>query len=117
MRVLEMMYQSKSGTTHTQMSMIHLKTFIQNLKLLFNRHAPLKKLSSKEIKLKNKPWLSPEVFKMITLKNKVFARKKGNPIMRTVNFYITYYEIELIGNLKNQRKIIMQIITRNMLIT
>ena len=34
MRVLEMMYQSKIGTALTQMSMIHLKTSIRNLKVL-----------------------------------------------------------------------------------
>ena len=39
--------------------------------------------STKEIKLKNKPWLNAEIFKMIKI-------RKGNPIMRTVNVYLTY---------------------------
>ena len=42
--------------TLTQMSMIHFKT------------------SEVLIKLKNKLWLSPEILKMSTLRNKVFAR-------------------------------------------
>ena len=37
--------------------------------------------------------------------------------MRTANVYITYLETELIGNIKNQIKNIMQIISLNMLIT
>ena len=44
-----------------------------------NRHAPLKKLSLKEIKIKNKPWLSQVIVKMIKIRNKVFARKKRQP--------------------------------------
>ena len=40
-----------------------------------NRHAHLKKLSPKEIKVKNKPWLNADIFKMIKVRNKVFARK------------------------------------------
>ena len=59
--------------------MIYLKTFIQNLKALFNRHAPLKKLSAKEIKIKNKPWLNVEILKMIKTRNKVFHRKRRQP--------------------------------------
>ena len=44
-----------------------------------NRHAPFKKLSPKEIKIKNKPWLSHIIVKMIKNRNKVFARKKRQP--------------------------------------
>ena len=44
-----------------------------------NRHAPLKKLSPKEIKVKSKPWLSAEILKMIKIRNKVFNRKKSQP--------------------------------------
>ena len=44
-----------------------------------NRHAPLKKLSPKEIKTKNKPWLSPRILKMIKIRDKAHARKKRQP--------------------------------------
>ena len=44
-----------------------------------DRHAPLKKLSPKEIKLKSKPWLSSDIIKMIKIRNKIFARKKRQP--------------------------------------
>ena len=42
-------------------------------------HAPLKKLSPKEIKLKNKPWLSDNILKLIKIRNKIFARIKRQP--------------------------------------
>ena len=56
--------------------MTHLKTFSG---WLVNRHTPLKKLTLKEIKLRNKPWLSMEILKMIKIRNKIFVRKKIQP--------------------------------------
>ena len=53
--------------------------FYNKLEGSVNRHAPLKKLSLKEIKLKNKPWLSDNILKLIKIRNKVFARKKRQP--------------------------------------
>ena len=53
--------------------------FYNKLEGSVNKHAPLKKLSPKEIKLKNIPWLSAEIQKLIKIRNKVFARKKRQP--------------------------------------
>ena len=39
----------------------------------------IKKLSPKEIKLQGKPWISTEIFKLIMVRNKIFARKKRQP--------------------------------------
>ena len=44
-----------------------------------NRHAPLKKLSPKEIKAKFKPWVSGKILKMINVRDKAYARKKRQP--------------------------------------
>ena len=49
MKVFGMVSQSKTGTT--QMYMIRLKTFFTKLEASVNRHAPLKKLSQKEIRI------------------------------------------------------------------
>ena len=51
------------------------KDFYTKLEGCIDRHAPLKKLTPKDIKSINKPWLSPVISKMIKLRNKVFARK------------------------------------------
>ena len=53
--------------------------FYNKLEGSVNRHAPLKKLSPKEIKTRYKPWLSTDILKMIKIRNKVFARKQGQP--------------------------------------
>ena len=53
--------------------------FHSKLEGCVDRHAPIKKLSPKEIKLKNKPWISTEISKLIKVRNKIFARKKRQP--------------------------------------
>ena len=64
-----------------------------------NRHAPLKKLSPKEIKTRNMHWLSTDILKMIKIRNKVLVRKQRQPNnenckrlyhLLTVSVYITY---------------------------
>ena len=55
------------------------KDFFNKLEGSVNRHAPMKKLTPKEIRLKNKPWITIDIQKMIKIRNKVFARKKRQP--------------------------------------
>ena len=43
------------------------------------RHAPVKELSTKEKKMKSKPWISPNITKLIKYRNKLFKRKKRQP--------------------------------------
>ena len=52
------------------------KDFYLRLEGCVERHAPLKKLTPKEVKFKYKPWIAADVNKMIKLKNKLFQRKK-----------------------------------------
>ena len=39
-------------------------------------HAPLKQLTHNEVKIANKPWVTPAISKLIKIRNKFFARKK-----------------------------------------
>ena len=86
-----------------------------------NRHAPYKKLTTKEIKTNDKPWISSKLIKMIKIKNKLFYRKKRQPnndnvkrlynifrnrVNRELNkskkeYYSNYFE----ENKKNSKKI------------
>ena len=61
----------------------------QDVNVLFNdfswrlkgcvvRHAPLKKLNKKQIKLQSKPWISKEILKQIKDRNKLFVKMKKN---------------------------------------
>ena len=56
-----------------------MSDFYKKVKLVADKHAPYKKLTAKEIKLKSKPWISPAVAKLIRARDKLFARKKRQP--------------------------------------
>ena len=45
---------------------------------------PIKKLKPKEIKMKAKQWITPELCHMIKTENKLFERKKDNQRMRII---------------------------------
>ena len=55
---------------------MQFKDFYLRLEGCVERHAPLKKLTPKEIKLQQKPWITTELRKMIRIRNKLFNRKK-----------------------------------------
>ena len=53
--------------------------FLSNLDKLVKTHAPLKKLTKKEVKLRNKPWINGKIQKMIRIKDKLLKKfKKSN---------------------------------------
>ena len=53
--------------------------FLWHLESCVNRHAPIKKLNKKEIKTKNKPWITRYIQRKISHRNIIFARKKKKP--------------------------------------
>ena len=55
------------------------KDFHMKLEGAVNRHAPMRKLNPKEIKIKNKPWMTSHIVKQIKLRNKIFERKRRQP--------------------------------------
>ena len=81
-----------------------------------NRHAPLKKLTPKEIKLKNKPWITPEILKMIKIRNKIFARKKRQPNNEDCKRLYNLFRNRVNRELKDLKRSIMQIILKTILI-
>ena len=54
------------------------------------RHAPIKKLNSKEIQLRSKPWIKPELSKMIRIKNNLYARTKRQPMNNDIKLIMCY---------------------------
>ena len=48
--------------------------FINIFKLLLNKHAPLRKRSRKELKLKTKPWITKGLLKSIQQKNCMYKK-------------------------------------------
>ena len=44
-----------------------------------DKHVNVKKLSPREVKLKLNPWITPEIRKMLKVRDRLFARKKSEP--------------------------------------
>ena len=51
--------------------------FVWRLDGCAERHAPTKKLSPKDIKLRLNPWITPEIQKLIRLRDRLSARKEN----------------------------------------
>ena len=56
-----------------------MNDFFLKLEGCADRHAPIKKLSPREIKLKSKPWITTDIVKRIKYRDKLFERKKRQP--------------------------------------
>ena len=69
------MFQFRIGICHLIMLMINLIFFLK-ITGCVDRHAPIKELTPKEIKLKSKPWITPNINMLIRNKNKLFIRKR-----------------------------------------
>ena len=61
-----------------------MSDFILRLSGSTDRASPVKKLSPKDIKLRLKPWITPEIRKLICVRDRLFARKKRQPNNQTV---------------------------------
>ena len=57
-------------------SNILMSDFIWRLDGCAERHAPIKKLTPPEIKLRLNPWMTPEILRLIRVRDRLFARKK-----------------------------------------
>ena len=53
--------------------------FLWRLTGSVDRHAPVKKLSPKDIKLRLNPWMTLEIRKLIKVRDRLFSRKKREP--------------------------------------
>ena len=78
--------------------------FFFKLEGCVNRHAPLKKLTNKEIKLKQKPWISSIILKMITIKNKLFNRKKRQPNNENIKILYNIFRNRVNRELNKSKK-------------
>ena len=56
--------------------MSSLTDFLTNLNDLVSKHAPLKKLTKKDIKFREKPWINSKIKKMMHIRDKVLNKLK-----------------------------------------
>ena len=85
-------------------SSLLLSDFYSKLKGCTDRHAPIRKLSAKEVKLKSKPWINSELAKMIRIKNKLFERKKRQPSNNDIKNLYNRFRNRVNRELKKAKK-------------
>ena len=78
--------------------------FYFKLKGCADRHAPVKKLNAKQVKLKSKPWINPDLTKMIRIKNSLFARKKRQPLNKNIKLLYNKFRNRVNRELTKSKK-------------
>ena len=94
--------------------------FVDQIRQIVNKHAPLKKISRKHMRLQKKPWLTTKLLSSINMKCKLYKTHflNGNPVqkifyekfsnkltkMKTRAKHL-YYKMELLNRSGNQKKL------------
>ena len=81
-----------------------MNDFVWRLDGCANRHAPIKKLNAKEVKLKSKPWITSEISKMIKIRDKLFTRKKRQPYNEDIKQYYNIFRNRVNREIKQSKK-------------
>ena len=79
--------------------------FFWKLNGCVERHAPIKELSPKEIKMKSKPWITPDITKLIRNRNKLFKRKKRQPNNENIKELYNQKRNQVNREIKRSKKI------------
>ena len=75
--------------------------FLKDLNTLTNTHAPVKRRSRKEMKLKDKPWINNRILKMMRIRDKILLKLKKQQTpddLRLYKKFRNYVSNELKGS-------------------
>ena len=61
--------------------------FLQDLNTLTNKHAPIKRRSREEMKLKDKPWINNRIQKMMRIRDKILQKMKKQQTPDNLKLY------------------------------
>ena len=78
--------------------------FLWRLEGCVDRHAPIKKLTKKEMNKKEKPWITEELLKLIRTKEKYFHAHKSNPSDENFKILHTRFRNRVTRELRNAKK-------------
>ena len=77
-----------------------MNDFLFKLSGCADRHAPIRKLNSKNIRFKAKPWISSNLIKMIRIRDNLFKRKKKQPNNERIKFLYNSFRNRINRELK-----------------
>ena len=72
----------------------------------------MKKLNKKQIKKISKPWISNDITKLISHRERLFNKKKRNPLSIEIKKHILFSVIVLLEKLKRLKKSIIKTTSR-----
>ena len=81
-----------------------MNDFFLKLEGCADRHAPIKKLSPREIKLKSKPWITTDIVKRIKYRDKLFERKKRQPNNEEIKRLYNLFRNRVSRDIKKSKK-------------
>ena len=61
--------------------------FLSSLDELVKNHAPLKKLSKRDVKVRNEPWINGRIQKMMRIRDKILIKLKRNDDQSVLDLY------------------------------
>ena len=79
-------------------------TFISKLENCIDLHAPIKKLNRKQIRKTSKPWINLYIIKTISHRNKLFKRKKENPLNNKIKITYNLFRNRINREIKKAKK-------------
>ena len=101
-----------------------VKKFISHIEELLDKYAPLTKLNNKELKQKNKPWITKTILKLIKVRHRLYnkfikekdieKKEQTHKEFKILKNSITkeirskkkqFYQQYFLGNSKNARKL------------
>ena len=78
--------------------------FIWRLEDCVNRHAPLKKLNKKQLNKISKPWITKFILKMISHRDKLFHKKKINPMDQIIKATYIMFRNRVTREIRKSKK-------------
>ena len=103
LEILHEQYRDKR-VTETESINDAFKAFTDVLTHTLNKHAPIKKVTHKILKLRTKPWLTKGFLISIKAKNELFAYTKKNPSNEFLYQHYKKYQSKLVHMIELSKK-------------
>ena len=78
--------------------------FLRRLEGCIDRHAPLKKLTKKQLNKISKPWINKFILKMISHRDRLFRRKKEDPLNQHIKHSYNLFRNRITREIKKSKR-------------
>ena len=83
---------------------IYFDNFLTTLENCLEKHAPMKKLNKKQIQKISKPWISNYITKLISHRERLFNKKKRNPLSIEIKRAYTLFRHRITREIKAKKE-------------